>query len=62
MRLLRAPPAAAASGARRPLRILQRRDLDTIPQLARLPAADRFAMKVVSAVLPFRANTYVVES
>jgi KamA family protein len=52
--------ATAPAGAR-PFRILQRRDLDGIEQLARLPESDRFAMKVVSAVLPFRANTYVID-
>jgi L-lysine 2,3-aminomutase len=38
-----------------------RRDLDRIPQLRRLSAEDRLAMRAVSAVLPFRVNRYVVE-
>ncbi len=38
-----------------------RKDLDTIPEIARLPARVREAMKAVSAVLPFRTNAYVVE-
>jgi L-lysine 2,3-aminomutase len=38
-----------------------RRDLSTLPQLARLPAAERMAMDVVATVLPFRVNAYVVE-
>ena len=37
------------------------RDIDTLPQLQRLDADQRFEMKVVSNVLPFRANSYVVE-
>jgi len=43
------------------LRIYQRKDLDIIPQLASLPASEREAMRIVSAVLPFRVNNYVVE-
>lgn len=39
----------------------ERRDLDRIPQLEALSAEDRHAMKVVSAVLPFRTNAYVVD-
>lgn len=38
------------------------RDLDAIPQLARLDAETRFEMKVVASVLPFRVNEYVLES
>lgn len=37
------------------------RDIDRLPQLERLSAAQRHAMKVVAQVLPFRANNYVVE-
>ncbi|MGD9522016.1 MAG: KamA family radical SAM protein [Tepidiphilus sp.] len=37
------------------------RDLDRIPELERLPQQMRFDMKVVSTVLPFRVNRYVVE-
>ena len=36
--------------------------LDEIPQLQKLSADDRFGMKVVSSVLPFRSNRYVMES
>lgn len=39
----------------------ERRDLDRIPQLAALPERERRAMKVVSAVLPFRVNAYVCD-
>ncbi len=36
--------------------------LDDIPQLEKLSGDDRFAMKVVSSVLPFRSNRYVMDS
>jgi KamA family protein len=36
------------------------RQLEQIPQLARLDAEQRFAMKVVASVLPFRVNQYVL--
>jgi KamA family protein len=42
-------------------RVFQRRDIDTLPQLAHLPASERRMMKVVSAVLPFRVNSYVLD-
>jgi KamA family protein len=38
-----------------------RRDIDSLPQLAALPASERLMMKAVSAVLPFRVNSYVLE-
>lgn len=37
------------------------KDIDNIPQLQDLTEEQRFAIKVVSTVLPFRANNYVVE-
>ena len=37
------------------------RDLDSIPQIQNLPEDQRFALKVVSAVMPFRVNNYVIE-
>jgi L-lysine 2,3-aminomutase len=37
------------------------RHLDEIPQIRQLQDEDRLAMKAVAAVLPFRANAYVVE-
>lgn len=37
------------------------RDIDRLPQLEKISARERFAMKVVSQVLPFRTNNYVVE-
>lgn len=45
----------------RPFRAFTRRDLDRIAALDVLDAETRFAMKVVSAVLPFRANDYVID-
>jgi KamA family protein len=35
--------------------------MDQIPQLQKLPEADRVAMQAVAAVLPFRVNEYVVD-
>jgi KamA family protein len=37
------------------------KDIDNIPQLQILSRDERFALKVVSNVLPFRSNNYVVE-
>lgn len=37
------------------------RQLDRIKPLQKLPEADRFAMRVVSSVLPFRVNQYVID-
>ncbi len=37
------------------------RDLDSIPQIQNLPEDQRFAIKVVSTVMPFRVNNYVIE-
>jgi KamA family protein len=37
------------------------KDIDKIPQLQQLSFEDRFNLKVVSNVLPFRTNNYVVE-
>lgn len=42
-------------------RALQRQDLDAMRCLDGLGGDQRLAMKAVSAVLPFRTNTYVVE-
>ncbi len=52
--------AASAPAARR-FQVFTVRDLDRIPQLARLPEEERFAMRVVAHVLPFRVNAYVLE-
>jgi KamA family protein len=45
----------------RRFKVFTQRDLERIPQLKRLPAATRFEMQVVSSVLPFRVNEYVVD-
>ena len=37
------------------------RDLDKIPQFNSIPEEEKFATKVVSNVLPFRTNNYVVD-
>ena len=44
-----------------PFKVYTQRDLDRIPQLAKLSPAQRFEMKVVSSVLPFRVNQYVID-
>jgi len=38
------------------------RDIDNIPQLQSLSSEQRFELKVVANVLPFRVNNYVVEN
>ena len=45
----------------RRFQVYTQRDLERIPQLQRLPEEQRFAMRVLSSVLPFRANEYVVD-
>jgi len=45
----------------RTYRAYGRKDIDSIPQLARLSRDIRTGMKAVAAVLPFRTNNYVVE-
>lgn len=45
----------------RRFRVYTQRDLDRITATHRLPGDERFAMKVVSAVFPFRVNEYVIE-
>ena len=43
------------------MRFYSIRDIDDLPQLSGLSADDRFAMRVVAHVFPFRANNYVVD-
>ncbi|TNF96074.1 MAG: lysine 2,3-aminomutase [Gammaproteobacteria bacterium] len=45
----------------RRFRVFTRNDLDRIPQLSNLSEQVRFDMKVISAVLPFRVNEYVID-
>ena len=53
------PPARAAG---RRFRAYSARHLDMLAQRAGLPPAERLAVRAVAAVLPFRTNSYVVES
>lgn len=43
------------------LKIYTSKDIDTIPQLSKLSEEQKFEIKVVAKVLPFRTNNYVVE-
>ncbi|MET0094512.1 MAG: lysine 2,3-aminomutase [Sedimenticola sp.] len=45
----------------RRFKVYTQRDLERIPALTRLPESLRFEMKVVSSVLPFRVNEYVID-
>lgn len=45
----------------RKYKVWLRRDIDRIPELRRIPPERLLEMKAVAAVLPFRANNYVVE-
>ena len=45
----------------RPFKVYTQRQLDKIEALNRLPEQLRFDMQVVSQVLPFRVNNYVIE-
>lgn len=56
------PPAAARFEPRQvAFKVYTQRDLDTIEPLQRLDEAKRFEMRVVSSVLPFRVNQYVID-
>lgn len=44
-----------------PFKVYTQRDLERIEPLSRLTEAQRFEMKVVSSVLPFRVNQYVID-
>lgn len=44
-----------------PFKVYTQRDLDRIEPLSRLSDERRFEMKVVSSVLPFRVNQYVID-
>lgn len=45
----------------RRFQVFTERHLDKIPQIQRLPEAQRFEMRVVANVLPFRVNQYVID-
>ena len=53
-------PTVAIEEPRR-FKVFTQRDLDKIPQLKSLPEQTRFEMLVVSSVLPFRVNEYVID-
>ncbi len=44
-----------------PFRVYTLRNLNKIPQLRALPDQQRFAIRVVASVLPFRVNQYVID-
>ena len=46
---------------RRRMQFYSIRDIESLPQLSGLPAEDRFAIRVVAHVFPFRTNNYLVE-
>ena len=52
--------AVSAPGQQR-LQVYTERQFDRIPQLRKLPAETRLAMRVVANVLPFRVNQYVLD-
>ncbi|MGQ5488448.1 KamA family radical SAM protein [Thauera sp. AutoDN2] len=56
-----APKAAAGFFEPVPFKVYTQRDLDRIEQLSQLSPEQRFEMKVVSSVLPFRVNQYVID-
>lgn len=58
-RLLQAP--AAGQFSHQPFQVYTQRDLERIAPLSQLPPAFRFDMQVVSTVLPFRVNQYVID-
>lgn len=43
------------------MRLYGSRDIDKIPQLEKLSPSQKFELKTVSQVLPFRTNNYVIE-
>jgi KamA family protein len=53
--------APAESATPRRFKVYTQRDLDKIEQLKTLPEQTRFEMLVVSSVLPFRVNEYVID-
>ena len=58
--LARGPNRGTAFPTRR-FHVYTARQIDNIGSLRRLPEEQRFAIKVVASVLPFRVNEYVVE-
>lgn len=60
-RLLSLISSSPATDRNRPFVVYTARDLERIAPLARLSEAQRFDMRVVSTVLPFRVNQYVID-
>jgi len=58
----RVAPATDGLSDNPAFKVYTQRDLDRIAPLQRLTEAQRFEMKVVSSVLPFRVNQYVIDS
>lgn len=56
-----APLASPRDHENVPFKVFTQRDIDRIEPLARLSDEQRFEMKVVSSVLPFRVNQYVID-
>ncbi|NLC71379.1 MAG: lysine 2,3-aminomutase [Desulfuromonadaceae bacterium] len=54
-------PRSIFSQKEKEFRVYSAATMDLIEPLKRLPQADRFAMKVVAAVLPFRVNRFVID-
>ncbi|SCZ49624.1 KamA family radical SAM protein [Thiohalomonas denitrificans] len=48
-------------GSNERFKVYTERHIDQIPQIQNLPQEQRFAMRVVANVLPFRVNQYVIE-
>ncbi|MGC9456168.1 MAG: KamA family radical SAM protein [Halothiobacillaceae bacterium] len=55
------PVPASISTQPAAFKVYTDRQMDKIPQLAKLPEETRFDMKVVASVLPFRVNQYVID-
>ncbi len=56
------PAVPAARSAGRGFHAYSAKHLDTLTQRAGLPPAERLAVRAVATVLPFRTNSYVMES
>ncbi|MFP4271934.1 MAG: KamA family radical SAM protein [Halothiobacillaceae bacterium] len=55
------PPPESITREPEAFKVYTDRQMDRIPQLAKLPEQTRFDMKVVASVLPFRVNQYVID-
>ena len=57
-----APIAVTSESVAPRFKVYNERHLDQIPQLQRLSEEQRFNMRVVANVLPFRVNPYIIEN